>query len=581
LLFQTTDGKKVLDVQYGDAPLQSSNISPDGKHLLATRGDKGVGVWEIATQQEVFVHNLLGGATSVLATSGEAPKVVAVQPNGTVSEFPLLGGQGGTWDWRKKYATSGATQSATMRLAASADGETICVFDPCTPGNLHLTFAEGRYCSVYVDTAGGGPVAVGKHVVADTLTPGRFRLVIPAADHTSVRSRAIRLNSWGARALSVAPDDLYAANISLDKEQIHFVSCRTGIRKSGPIPPTPRGYLAAVNWPTATIVTADHQGGINLLRFSQHSSPAEQIVQEVDRCLAEKDDERLEQIAAELEQETTNFSFDGIDDTKYSRFIQTLMGSADVTRSAARTARYEEWLKRNPDSQLTRICRATQLIADAWEARGSGYADTVSPEGWRIFDQKTAEAGAILEPFAQGERIPGEAYALIFSVAKAQNWPEEKTAAYVERFLREAPHNVRAHGSRIHGLLPRWGGAPHDCRDYAERVAAQIGGAEGDAMYAAMVVYLMNIADHGIAGQLGFDSKRFQAGLDHRFRDDPENAHYWQLAVMLAAIAGDKQRGHEFAMKIAMRRDPYAGLYCNETIFDELIKAAWQFKPGR
>lgn len=581
LLFQTKDGKKVLDVEYGNAPLSSSNITPDGKYLLATRGAEGVGVWEIATKKEIFLHNRMVHATTVLATQAEASMVASALPDGGVCLYPLLGGRGKEWNCREALAGNSPTSGAEMQLTATADGAALFIFDPGLPNLVHWAYPDGQTQNVEISTSAGGPVAAGTRVFAETLTPGQFRMTSTSQHATRTRYHYFKSNTWGSRVVSVSPDDAYAANLRLDKELLDIVSCRTGIKQSKHLPVGVRGYLGTMHWGTSTIATADHEGGLNLFRFQLQPSRAEEMMLEVERCLADKDDERLEQLAAELETETVNFPFDGIDSTKYHRLVQTLVGDTDLLRSEDTARHYQEWLTRNPTSKLARICRVKKLMSEGWAARGGGYAASVTTEGWRVFDQKTREAETILETFTLEDRIPGEAFAQIFSVAMAQNWPEQKTKPYVERLFKDAPRDVRAHGERIQGLLPRWGGGPDDCREYAERVAAEIGGADGDAMYANLVVSLMNFADHGIAGQLGFDPIRFQAGLDHRFRDDRDNAQYWQLAVMLAAIAGDQARTHEFALKIATRRDPYAGLYCSERIFDELLQTARQFNPGR
>ena len=51
LLYGTKDGKLIETIEYGTAPLTAAAITPDGKHLVATLGDKGTGVYEVATKK--------------------------------------------------------------------------------------------------------------------------------------------------------------------------------------------------------------------------------------------------------------------------------------------------------------------------------------------------------------------------------------------------------------------------------------------------------------------------------------------------------------------------------------------------
>jgi hypothetical protein len=121
-------------------------------------------------------------------------------------------------------------------------------------------------------------------------------------------------------------------------------------------------------------------------------------------------------------------------------------------------------------------------------------------------------------------------------------------------------------------LLPRWGGSPNDAREYADRVAAAIGGDEGDAAYATLVIRLLDYHQHGIKDELGFDPQRFQRGLDYRFRDHLDRPEYLQLGVMLAGVAGDAERTKKFAAQIKERRIPYFQTYLNEGAFYNLLQ---------
>jgi hypothetical protein len=384
------------------------------------------------------------------------------------------------------------------------------------------------------------------------------------------------LAAAGPKSLSIAPDDHYAALIRFDHEALDVYSCRTGIRKSCLFPKNAKPVRAAFNWGTSTVATANNRGEITLYRFTHYDHPFDGMKTVIEDCLVTKDGERLDQIAKELEADDTSFPSDRIGYFKYFRLVELMVQGPFASASQADVDPLNAWLKQNSNSRLGRICRARDLISDGWAARGKGFASTVTPEGWQVFNAKIEEAAEILHTFRDEPSIPGQAYALMFTIARAQSWPDEEIEYYVARLFKEHPRYLAAHTARMEALLPRWGGKPGDCRQYAERVADTIGGPEGDAAYMTMVVGIIHYNNHGIMDELGFDAKRFQAGLDHRFRADPGNPQYLHLGLILASIAGDNQRSKQFAAKIEEGRVAYTGAYCTEIAFDDLLRAARQ-----
>ena len=55
--------------------------------------------------------------------------------------------------------------------------------------------------------------------------------------------------------------------------------------------------------------------------------------------------------------------------------------------------RLRRWEKARPESITARVALALAYLEYAHDARGSGYANTVSESGWKLFQERTAEAG--------------------------------------------------------------------------------------------------------------------------------------------------------------------------------------------
>ncbi len=59
--------------------------------------------------------------------------------------------------------------------------------------------------------------------------------------------------------------------------------------------------------------------------------------------------------------------------------------------------RLHRWVKARPESITARVALALAYLDYAHDARGSGYANTVSESGWKLFEERTAEARRILK----------------------------------------------------------------------------------------------------------------------------------------------------------------------------------------
>jgi hypothetical protein len=60
----------------------------------------------------------------------------------------------------------------------------------------------------------------------------------------------------------------------------------------------------------------------------------------------------------------------------------------------------QRWTTARPQSITARLALADAYVAYAWAARGSGYANTVTDQGWRLFEERANKAAEILQDSA-------------------------------------------------------------------------------------------------------------------------------------------------------------------------------------
>jgi hypothetical protein len=123
--------------------------------------------------------------------------------------------------------------------------------------------------------------------------------------------------------------------------------------------------------------------------------------------------------------------------------------------------------------------RATALVFKggyyvdyAWEARGGGYADTVTPEGFKMMGERLELASeALNKAFDLNPNDPGAATVMLV-VELGQNKGKDVMEQWFARAMKADPDNYKACLQKLYYLEPKWHGSReemiafgHECRD--------------------------------------------------------------------------------------------------------------------
>ena len=101
-------------------------------------------------------------------------------------------------------------------------------------------------------------------------------------------------------------------------------------------------------------------------------------------------------------------------------------------------------------------------VDDAWNARGSGYANTVTPQGWQSFGESLAQANQILSDlYAKHPENPKIAHVMM-TVILGQQQPRDQMELWFQRGIQADPDNFQLYMQKRWYLLPRWYGSDQD-----------------------------------------------------------------------------------------------------------------------
>jgi hypothetical protein len=116
--------------------------------------------------------------------------------------------------------------------------------------------------------------------------------------------------------------------------------------------------------------------------------------------------------------------------------------------------------------------RGQQALDDAWDARGSRWANRVTREGWKGFEESLEAARKALTASWQARKDRPEAAAAMIVVAKADATSHESPRVWFDRAVSARFDWEPAYRALIDALRERWAGDPEALPGFARACAA-------------------------------------------------------------------------------------------------------------
>jgi Domain of unknown function (DUF4034) len=152
-----------------------------------------------------------------------------------------------------------------------------------------------------------------------------------------------------------------------------------------------------------------------------------------------------------------------------------------------RLAALQDWINSRTNSITARVAMANDLVCYAWKARGDGWADTVTEEGWRLFGERLNQAVKVLD---EAKSLPEKCpywWSVLFETDLGLSVDRSQYDASFEEATRAWPDYDPYYHHRAWYLMPRWYGTNGEWESDLEKSADRRGGEAGDLLYARVV----------------------------------------------------------------------------------------------
>lgn len=109
----------------------------------------------------------------------------------------------------------------------------------------------------------------------------------------------------------------------------------------------------------------------------------------------------------------------------------------------------------NIDPWLEKAIRGINAVRRAWNARGGGYANTVTEEGWKVYGREIEIARPLFE---EAYKLRPELVGSLAEVIGTGYGDARLKAIWYERVRSSCSSTTFFYSKILHGLRPRWGG---------------------------------------------------------------------------------------------------------------------------
>lgn len=229
------------------------------------------------------------------------------------------------------------------------------------------------------------------------------------------------------------------------------------------------------------------------------------------------------------------------------------LGSTDYTpfiKSA------EKWKAAYPDSIAPYCLIAMADKAKAWYYRGGGWANSVSEENKKLFQEYAEKCAQVL---SDGEKVRDKDeyfYFLKTDLPKFSNIPKSRSIFYMRKALAINPYFYDAYRNIAVQSLPRWGGYPGQMEEFADFAYENSPDGLGAFHYAVVALIAMDYDKNVYMKQYHFDWEKIKEGFLLVHNKYPVSLYWLNALANFACVYEDRDTAQKAFYFIGERWDP-------------------------
>ena len=214
----------------------------------------------------------------------------------------------------------------------------------------------------------------------------------------------------------------------------------------------------------------------------------------------------------------------------------------------------DAWIKASPESITPRVAKGNLLTDYAWLARGNGYANSVTNEGWLVFGMRLSQARQVLDDAGKLKEKCPEWFTAMQTVALGQGWNSKDYEALYHNAVAFEPTYYDIYFQKAYFLLPKWNGSVGDWERFAEDAAKNDDPKEGMSIY-ARVAWAESDEYSDMFKKSAITWEKMKQGFRDMMMEYPDSQRNLNAFCRFAFLAQDRDTVKELLARIGDHPD--------------------------
>ena len=549
------------------APIKRLALSANGRIMVVAGDNTAVQVWDLKTGTKTKEFPVEKQPVTDVAVLGNGTFVAACDSAGHVYRWPLQGEEGADkFDIKHQAAIWAVSADHQTLYFASSSASTVLVWKlgDEQPRKVNVGGYQMDGAVVLFNVTDRMPTVVSddQRYIATETTMGLRITQDPAVAGDFFQRPEGSKYGHGLHVFSFSPGGgFFVLYGGADSYQVRQSDMNALHINAGPQSPKNvkclklwLGTRAEDDW---LGLSGRNDGRIEVWKLEKPKEgllPSKTVLaRKVYDALSDEKFEDLEALVNAARESDDPFYYDGHHQLQI--FYNAAMIGQEEMSTEKKLERVAKWKAAHPESSAALITEASLWNAYAWAARGTGFANTVTEEGWKLFRERTKKAREALDKAEEMGPDP-ELYRLKIDFAKTDPQDPEEIMKAVAASIEVNPMYHPIYESVVEYLLPRWHGQPGDVKRFAEGIADRVGGTDGDELYARMVHRGFNYERELVFAKLDLDYQRYKRGIAQLRKRYPMSDLFVSWQIRLAHAGNDKEHCLELIEKLDNRLHP-------------------------
>jgi len=227
--------------------------------------------------------------------------------------------------------------------------------------------------------------------------------------------------------------------------------------------------------------------------------------------------------------------------------LTNVSSKSSIEKFKQSESRLDAWIGSETKSKHAKIAKALMLDAYAWKARGGGYSNTVSKEGWALFRNRLLEANELLK---ESRSLSNPMWFYVQQkMATGLSMPKSDYYALIQEAAKLYPDFDQIYTTAAWFLLPRWHGEVGEWQRYRDEVVSNaVNDSRKDELYFLISRTALRFEGISKFKEQNVNWKKYQSGSEARDVSFPSQLSQFQLCLM-ASISNDRNSAKRYFLR--------------------------------